>query len=120
MTWQEASTVARQLVSRELARRAVAHPEAAAQLGADMDFIRLADYPDEATYEALNEGVLWTWTFHRMVNKAAARQLRAAGFRAKIVTLGLKEYRDWLARERRPHGRASCEAFITWKCEVAQ
>lgn len=75
--------------------------------------IRLTDYEDAESYEFLcGMAGPWTLDYFMMVNSAAARELRARGFKVEIVLIKMADYFGWLAQTGQENNTVSRAAFI--------
>lgn len=92
MTWKSAKHDAKRYV-KEMVKLIESH-------GGSVNCVKinLTDYEDEACYNFLKglEPEMWPLEYHRMVTRAAQRELQRLGARTEIVTIHLDEYWQWL------------------------
>lgn len=106
MSWSAAKRDARIRVAAMLERVAAFPSERRA-------VIRLTDYEDEESYQFLcGMAGPWSLDYFKMVNSAAARELRQRGFKVDLVPIKMAGYFDWLAREGLENKTENRAAFI--------
>lgn len=106
MSWKNAKRDARIRVAAMLERIAAFPSE-------NRPVIRLTDYEDEESYAFLcGMAGPWTLDYFKMVNSAAARELRGLGFKVETVPVRMSDYFDWLAKERLENNTANRAAFV--------
>lgn len=94
MSWQDARRDGEALAAAIMERIRAAEASEDGRCGE----VRLAEFADLVTYQFLKPSEKWPWRHHSMVIRAAARALRRDGLRVKKVTLDLKGFLDYLAK----------------------
>lgn len=105
MTWSDAKEDAKQRAELMLSR--------IRSSGGNVQEIRLVDYETEEDFEFLRVGEQWSHGYHKMVLRAIKRILRKEGYRVQVRTLNIRDYYDWLTKEKCKDCTEHRAAFIS-------